>query len=103
MRRSLRRTPLTVRYEGPAVRVEDFVATLEQDGYSVDYWPPTYHGAGDQSPEDMATALLFVSGSGSGRSVNAVAKDFAVSHAEMFSIGIEVVGGGDPAWDRRPA
>jgi hypothetical protein len=54
---------------GPAVRVPDLVDLLEHGGYAVEYTPPTYVHSGADEPDDMATAVLYVSGQGSGRSI----------------------------------
>ncbi len=69
------RRPITVRFEGPATRVPEFVSMLDQAGYVVECSPAVYHKAGEFEPDDMATALLFVSGSGLGKTVSAIADE----------------------------
>jgi hypothetical protein len=83
------RRPIPVRFEGSAARVLDFVAMLEGAGYAVEYTPPVYRHVGEDDPDDVATALLFVSGSGCGKTVSAVA-DELIAASSVSPIAIEV-------------
>ncbi len=69
------RRPITVRFEGPATGVPEFVGMLDRAGYAVECTPAIYQRSGESEPDDMATALLFVSGSGLGKTVSAIADE----------------------------
>jgi hypothetical protein len=84
------RRPLTVRFEGPAIRVPDFVSMLDGAGYFVECSPAVYQRAGESEPDDMATAVLFVSGTGSGKTVGALA-DELIQRSGQVPISISVV------------
>jgi hypothetical protein len=81
---------ISIRYEGPAISVPSLASMLEEEGYAVDFTTPTYQSVGDYEPDDTATAALFVTGNGTGRSVAAVVGEFR-RRLSADAVGIEVI------------